>query len=35
MELPRASKTINHQLFADNWAIIAQDKDDAEYMTTN
>jgi hypothetical protein len=35
MELLRVNKTINYQLFADNWAIIAQDKDDAEYMTTN
>jgi hypothetical protein len=35
MELPRVNETINHQLFADNWAIISQDKEDAEYMTTN
>jgi hypothetical protein len=35
MELPRANEKINHKLFADNLAITAQDKDDAEYMTTN
>jgi hypothetical protein len=36
MELPMANETINHQLFADDQAIIiAQDTDDAEYMTTN
>jgi hypothetical protein len=35
MDLSRANEKINHQLFADNQAITAQDKDDAEYMTTN
>jgi hypothetical protein len=35
MELPRVNEKINHKLFADNRAIIAQDKDDAEYMTIN
>jgi len=35
MELPRVNKKKKSSLFVDNWAIITQDKDDAEYMTTN
>lgn len=31
----KSKRNNKYQLFADNWSVTAQDKDDAEYMTTN